>query len=272
MDFDNVHPYFGGIQPEDADNVEKYPNECVQCFPAFDLGGNSGSSAHQNANPTGKDFLPWPPVGASISNVSPIACTRGSRPNLNGAFARTFRIAANVQKDYNTKVSGTNTGNTKLSKFECEKFASKYAIPFRVLWDMDKTSGGCWPYCIDLSTVPIGCIYDAAQDEVRYIEVDIPGFVLLNRYTMATTWTRPRHQERTISTTNGDSANNTNVNIAKSDTITTKTILLGTGQNTVTGKSNSPTDMVNRTEILNKVELVEKLLKLFTVIKMYTLR
>ena len=165
-----------GIQPEDADNVEKYPNECIQCFPSFDLGGNSGSSAHQSANPTGKNFLPWPPVGASISNVSPIACLRGSRPNLFATFARTFRIAANVQKDYNTKVSGKNTGDTKLSKYECEKFASKYAIPFRVLWDPDSTSGGCWPYCIDLATMPIGCIYDSAQDEVRYIEVDIPGY------------------------------------------------------------------------------------------------
>ena len=28
----DTHPYFGGIQPEDADNVEKYPIECIQCF------------------------------------------------------------------------------------------------------------------------------------------------------------------------------------------------------------------------------------------------
>ena len=172
----DTHPYFGGIQPEDADNVEKYPIECIQCFPSFDLGGNGGADFHQNANPTGKSLLPWPPVGASISNVSPIACIRGSNPYLASTFARTFRIAANVQKDYNTKVSGTNTGSTKLSKYECEKFASKYTIPFRVLWDVDSTSGGCWPYCIDLATMPIGCIYDASQDEVRYIEVDIPGF------------------------------------------------------------------------------------------------
>ena len=79
-------------------------------------------------------------------------------------------------KDYTTQTSGKNTGSKKLSKIECEAFADKNHMKFRVLWDIDRPNGGCWPYCIDTSTKPKGCHYNKYKDEVHYTDVSVPGW------------------------------------------------------------------------------------------------
>ena len=147
-------------------------------FPAFDLGGNSGKSHVVNANPPGYSFLPWPPEGASFLNVQPITCIKGTvgRFGGSGTEARTFKIKQNTMNDIQIKTSGKNTGDKALTKDECEYYAKKIGLKFRVLWDPDSSYGGCWPYCIDVNNSPVGCYWHEQTDEIRYAEIDIPGY------------------------------------------------------------------------------------------------